>query len=101
MIAYKLVRKRQNGTYGPLFINRKQVLRQGGTYQAEGHPTQGYARRPGWHCTKKPVAPHLSMRGRVWVIVEVLKNLRYHPRPIHQGGEWVLSDDLKILGEMK
>ena len=32
MIAYKLFRKRKDGTYGPLFINRKQRIHTGETY---------------------------------------------------------------------
>jgi hypothetical protein len=47
MIGYKLFRKRKDGTYGPLFINRSQKILQGETYHAEDHPTKGYAYRPG------------------------------------------------------
>ena len=35
MTAYKLLRKRKNGTLGPLFINCRQVIEPGRQYQAE------------------------------------------------------------------
>ena len=44
MIAYKLFRKRKDGSYGPLFINRKQKVYPGVTYQAEEHRTKGLSR---------------------------------------------------------
>lgn len=95
--AYKLVRKRKNGTLGPLFINRKQVLPIGVWLESEDHPTNGYARRPGWHVTKNKRAPHLSMNGRVWVLVEV-KNYEKLIRPESQGGTWLLAKWMKIIG---
>ena len=99
MIAYKLFRKRKDGTYGPLFINRKQRLEIGRTYPAEGHPTPGYAYRPYWHATHKPEAPHLTMRGRVWCRVK-LGNPSLMKRPDSQGGRWYLADSLRILNEV-
>ncbi len=97
MIAYKLIRKRKNGTLGPLFINRKQVIPIGEWLQAENHPTKGYAVRPGWHTTSKPEAPHLSMKGRVWMKVEIT-NYEKMVRPKSQGGVWWLSKRMKVLG---
>lgn len=99
MIAYKLLRKRKNGTLGPLFINRKQIIPMGRWLQAESHPTKGYAVRPGWHTTSKPEAPHLSMKDRVWMKVEIedYKELR---RPSNQGGLWWLANRMKVLGEL-
>lgn len=46
MIGYKLFRQRKDGTLGPLFINRRQRLEVGKTYEAEEHRTKGFAFRP-------------------------------------------------------
>jgi hypothetical protein len=96
VIAYKLLRLRKDGSLGPLFINRSQRLEVGVEYSFEDHPTKGYAHRPGWHACAKPVAPHLSKRGRVWAKVR-LKRYTGHPRPEHQGGIWYLAESMKIL----
>lgn len=72
MIGYKLFRQRRDGTLGPLFINRSQVVPVGEWLCAEAHPTKGFAFRPGWHATLVPVAPHLRQGGdRVWAKVEL------------------------------
>jgi hypothetical protein len=101
MIGYKLFRKRKDGSYGPLFINRKQKLYIGEEYGYEPHKTKGYAFRPGWHVCSNPVAPHLRQGGdRVWCKVEfdVLDVLN---RPASQGGVWYLGSSMKILGELQ
>ena len=100
MIAYKLLRKRRDGSLGPLFINCRQRVPIGRWMPAEFHPRSGYAPRKGWHCTILPVAPHISKKGRVWCAVEV-KNLEHYTRPVSQGGTWVLAQEMKILGEIK
>lgn len=97
MIAYKLLRKRKNGTLGPLFINRRQIIPIEEWLQAESHPTKGYAVRPGWHTTSKPEAPHLSMRDRVWMKVEI-DDYKKIVRPKSQGGVWWLANQMKVLG---
>ena len=97
MIAYKLLRKRKNGTLGPLFINQKQIITIGKWLQAENHPTKGYALRPGWHTTAKPEAPHLSMKDRVWMKVEI-SNYEKIVRPQSQGVFWWLAKQMKVLG---
>ena len=99
MTAYKLFRLRKDGTIGPLFINRKQVIPLGEWLPAEDHPTKGYAHRPGWHTTSKPYAPHLSMRDRIWMEVEIGG---YTPikRPKSQGGIWFLSTWIKVKGKL-
>ncbi len=99
MIAYKLFRKRKDGTYGPLFINRKQKLDTGVWYFAEDHKTKGYAHRPGWHACAKPVAPHLSKKDRVWCKV-VVSDVTRHQRPDSQGGLWFTANVLKIVEEL-
>lgn len=97
MIGYKLFRKRANGTLGPLFINRTQVVPLGQWIDAESHKTKGYAYRPGWHATLRPVAPHLRQGGdRVWAMVS-LEGCRTYNRPESQGGEWVLAARMKVL----
>jgi hypothetical protein len=99
MIAYKLLKKRKNGTLGPLFINAKQLIPIGEWLNAEAHKTKGFAFRPGWHCTEWPYAPHLSEKGRVWCRVEVEEYKKY-PRPESQGGGWLLAEKMKVLGEL-
>ena len=71
MIAYKLVRQLKNGDITPLFINKTKRIEFNKWIDAECHPTKGFAVRPFWHCTSKPIAPHLSERNRVWVQVEI------------------------------
>jgi len=101
MIGYKLVRKRKDGSYGPLFINRKQRLDVGVWLEAEDHPTKGYAHRPGWHILAKPEAPHLSTKGRVWVKVIFPRNASVeHVRPSSQGGTWYTAPWVQIVGEV-
>lgn len=96
LYAWKLVRQRKDGTLGPLFINRRQRLPVGVWLEAEPHETPGYAFRPGWHATHRPVAPHLSKRGRVWVRVQLRRAL-VHRRPRSQGGVWWVAGAMKIL----
>jgi len=95
MRAYKLLRVRKNQTLGPLFINCRQVIPLGKWLDAEDHPTKGFARRKGWHCTLKPVAPHLSKVGRIWCEVSVTGIEKYN-RPESQGGTWVLGQRMKV-----
>ena len=101
MIAYKLFRQRKDGTLGPLFINRKQVISFNEWLQAGFHPRKGFAPRGGWHCTLKPHAPHLkenlkSGEKRVWVKVEV-EDYEKYDRPESQGGTWVLAQRMRVL----
>lgn len=97
--AYKLFRKRKNGTIGPLFINRRQVIPIGQWLKAEDHPTKGYARRPGWHAARTPHAPHLSTKGRTWYEVEV-KDAAPLKRPASQGSEWLIARSIRVLKEV-
>lgn len=94
--GYKLFRVRKDKTIGPLFINARQVITPGVWMDAEDHPTKGFAHRPGWHATLKPVAPHLSEKGRVWFRVE-MQDTRKFNRPQSQGGTWVLANRLKVI----
>jgi hypothetical protein len=63
---------------------------------AEAHRRKGFAYRPGWHCTLKPEAPHLSPKGRVWARVEIADYEEYD-RPASQGGTWALAQRMKVL----
>ena len=99
MEAYKLLRKRKNGTLGPLFIGRKKIVPVGEWIEAENIPTKGFANRPGWHTTKSPIAPHLSMDNRVWCKVEI-KDFYEFRRPKNQGGKWYISKYMKIVEEL-
>jgi hypothetical protein len=120
MTTYKLLRLRKNGTLGPLFIEASRVLELGVVQQANCTPTKGYAIRPGFHSTWKPEAPHLDMKGRVWVECTVpgeqytkeqhqdlfdtrngmskLPSNGWYlwPRPANQGGIWIISDQLRL-----
>lgn len=101
MTAYKLLRVKKDGTFGPLFINRKQNIPIGVWLDAEFIPTKGFAERKGWHCTLKPNAPHLkkslkSGEKRVWFKVEVTGVDKYK-RPESQGGTWLLSKRMRLL----
>ena len=99
MIAYKLIRKLKDGSLSPLFINRTSRIPIGEWLIAEFHPIKGYKERKGWHCTMKPEAPHLSVKDRVWVKVE-LEDYEFYKRPESQGGMWVLGQRMKILNEL-
>jgi hypothetical protein len=102
MIAYKLMRRRKDGTLGPLFINRKSKVPVGEWLEAEDHPTKGYAHRPGWHCTFTPWAPHLKRKDgsfapdRVWAVIEV-EDFHSYSRPESQGGSWILARRIKVF----
>lgn len=97
IVGYKLLRRRRDGTLGPLFINRRQVIPVGKWLRAESHPTKGYAVRPGWHATAAPVAPHLRTGGdRVWARVE-LKGVTPFTRPECQGGQWFLARSMRVV----
>ena len=93
--AYKLLRVRRDGTLGPLFINRKQVIPVNQWLEAKPGCTDGFAFRPGWHACSKKSAPHLSKRGRVWVRVQ-LQGVTKHHRPKAQGGLWYTAELMKI-----
>lgn len=104
MKAYKLLRKRRDGSLGPLFINRSQVIPYGEWLAAEDHPTKGFKQRPGWHCAPNPVAPHLktelrSGEHRVWCEVAI-KQFTEYPRPANQGGKWLLAERMRIIREL-
>lgn len=95
--GFKLMRKRKDGSLGPLFINRKQKIPIGKWMPAEDHKTNGFAHRPGWHILDKPLAPHLKKTNdRVWVQVQYRQALQFE-RPINQGGIWFLAKQMKVV----
>ena len=100
MIAYKLCRQLKNGDITPLFINKTKRIEFNKWINAENHPTKGFTVRPFWHCTSKPIAPHLSEKNRVWVQVEI-KNYTDFNRPSNQGGKWFLASKIKFLNILK
>lgn len=96
MLGYKLMRRRKDGSLGPLFINRRQRIEVGQWLEAEAHKTKGFAFRPGWHILNVPVAPHLKKtRDRVWVQVEFEEATQFQ-RPDSQGGMWFLAQRMKV-----
>jgi hypothetical protein len=98
MIAYKLFSLRKDGSIGSLFINRKRKLPTNEWLIAESFPTKGYKFRPYWHCTSKPIAPHLTEKNRIWLKVEI-ENYSEFKRPNTQGGLWFLANKMKILNK--
>jgi len=103
MKAYKLFKVRKDKSIGSLFINAKARLDIGVWYEAEDIPTKGYAHRPGWHATLKPVAPHLKLettsQKREWYEIEV-QDYQKFDRPESQGGTWVIANKMKIVGKV-
>lgn len=95
-IAYKLFRVKKCGDITSLFINNTKVLPLNTWIEAKGHPTPGFKFRPFWHCTEQPNAPHLSMKGRIWLKVE-MEDFEELIRPENQGGKWFLAKKIKIL----
>jgi hypothetical protein len=95
--AFKLVHVRADGTYGPLFIDRKLVLRFGVWMKAKAVNTKGFKFRPGWHACSEPIAPHLSKEGRAWMRVS-LRGVQEHHRPKSQGGLWYTAKQMRIDG---
>lgn len=101
MIGFKLVRKMKDGSLRPLFIERTRELPVGVWLEANDVPTKGYKHRPGWHILEEPYAPHLSKRGRVWVVVEFESyGSSVHFRPYSQGGTWYTARRMRIIGEV-
>ena len=100
MIAYKLFRLRKDGSLGSLFINRKAIVPMNKWLKAKPHKTEGYAYRPGWHCTSKPYAPHLSMDGRVWCKVEI-DGYEEFKRPKVQGSIWFIAKRMRLVEVLK
>ena len=96
MIAFKLFKLRKDGSIGSLFINSSARLPKNEWILAQSFPTKGFKVRPFWHCTAKPEAPHLSMKGRAWFRVRI-SNFEKFNRPKSQGSEWFLAKRIKIL----
>lgn len=65
--------------------------------KAENKHRAGYAVRPGWHCCRARWAPHLKICGRVWCRA-VVKDWEFVPRPLAQGGSWILAQQMMLLG---
>lgn len=101
MKVYKLLRIK-NGKLYPLFINRNQEIEVGKTYQAETHPTKGFAVRKGFHCLLQPNAPHLKTElkngeKRIWVECDVGDTYtQFIKRSPRQGGLWCIAQQITI-----
>ena len=98
-IAYKLFKKRKDGSLGSLFVDASRKLPLAEWMPAVNHKPKTLKERKGWHALKRPVAPHLSKRGRVWCLVEV-EDFTEIERPESQGGCWLLANQLKIIREL-
>ena len=97
--AFKLLKKRKDGSLGPLYVNCRQRIPIGEWLPAEVHYPKNLAFRPGWHTLLAPIAPHLSIEGRVWCEVEV-EDYEEFTRPACQGGKWLLSKRMKVIREL-
>ena len=89
----------KDGSLSPLFINKTSRFPVDVWLEAKSYPTKGFAVRKGFHCTLKPIAPHLSTNNRVWVEVE-LQDYEHYDRPESQGGTWVLAQKMKVIREL-
>tara|TARA_Y100000310_G_scaffold341004_1_gene438722 strand:+ start:463 stop:765 length:303 start_codon:yes stop_codon:yes gene_type:complete len=100
MKAYKLFRILKDGSISSLFINKTARLKIDTWLKAEAYPTKGFSFRPHWHCTGKPEAPHLSLKGRAWYEVRI-QDFEKMTRSEIQGGIWYLANKIKILRKVK
>jgi len=96
MKAWKLFRLKANGQVTPLFANFKEELPIGVWMDAVLHTTKDLMPRKGWHCVLKPSAPHLSEKGRIWLVVEI-EDYERHVRNKHQGEAWYVAQRMKIV----
>lgn len=94
--AFKLFSLRQDGSLGSLFINRKLRVPIGKWLKAKKVRTKGYAFRPGFHACTRPIAPHLSMKGRIWCEVELREVVEF-TRPKCQGESWLIAKHMKVV----
>ena len=101
--AFKLVRKRKDGSLGPLFVERNRVFDPGIVLFANPFSKipQGLSYRPGFHCCTKPEAPHIKLRlksgeERVWCEV-LLADYVKHLRPACFGGMWLVGQVMEII----
>ena len=102
-IAHKLFRQLNDGNITSLFINKSRRLPIGEWMNSEFLPTNGFAKREGWHCTAEPVAPHLKIKlksgeVRVWKKV-LIEDYTEFKRPLNQGGLWFLAKRMIILDD--
>jgi hypothetical protein len=99
MVAYKLFRIKKDGNITSLFINKSKNLPIDEWVDAESYPTKGFKVRPFWHCTESPNAPHLSLNGRAWFIVNMEEYTEFI-RPENQGNKWFLAKRIKIIKQL-
>jgi hypothetical protein len=99
--AYKLMRKRVDGSIGSLYIGRAKKLPINEWIKSECIPTKKFKVRAGWHTLSKPVAPHLKkdIDQRKWFYVQI-SNYKKIERPKSQGGIWYISDWIKIIKQI-
>ncbi len=102
-IAYKLFRELKSGEITSLFINKTRRLPYDEFLESENYPTNGFAKRPGWHCTAEPNAPHLKMvlksgERRIWKKV-LIEDYTEFQRPSNQGGLWYLAKGMIIFSD--
>lgn len=95
MVAFKLFNERKDGIHS-LFIDNKKPIPIGEWVQAGAYLKKGFAFRPGWHSVGIPIAPHLSKKKRGWYMVELME-VRSQKRPHSQGGQWYLSEWMRVI----
>jgi len=99
VIAYKLMKKRKDGTLGPLFINASQRIPVGKWFKAEAHRKKGFAFRPGWHALPQPKAHtrlDTARKDRVWCRVEI-EDFREFKQ---SNSTWLLAQRMRVLEEL-
>lgn len=106
MVAFKLVRVREDGSLGSLFVRRSRRLPVGKWIKADlkVRPRDRVAGggvlklRPGWHAAEKPALAHLTRTGRAVFKVRLRKNVKRHIGP---QGVWYTADEMYIMWRMR
>ena len=95
------MRKRADGSIGPLFVDRKLRIQSGIWIEARMDIVpKGLATRPGWHVCRSPGVPHLkdnpAKEVREWWVVDI-EHYEEINRPESQGGIWYLAKRIKFI----
>lgn len=98
--CYKLVERKPDGSFGPLFVDKRSRFKPGAWYHArfDLNPS-GLANRPGIHACLRPYAPHIKAKpNRVWLECYAIESeCSVVPRPECQGGDWLLCRSVFVI----
>lgn len=96
--AYKLFRKRKDGTLAPLFIGASMRVPVGEWLEAQDLPTKGFAHRPGWHAGLVPETHIKESENRVWCECRIKD---FYPFQLNsKQKEWQIAKWLKVVKEL-